>query len=168
MHFVHDVLARLADRVCASVCVPEILGSGCCLAQDENTYPAGADRFCRFSVHDRNGLLSNARSGRLCLSCGVDGKCAARRDLCRTRFRSRISSPRPVRSLGLAAGAAWIASRGGYQTSGPLEKRALRYVIGLIGIMILWDGLGEVFPRGEDVDSLDSCVTSVIPWWVSG
>jgi membrane-associated phospholipid phosphatase len=51
--------------------------------------------------------------------------------------------------FGLAAGAAWIASQGGYEVSGPLEKRALRYVIGLIGIMILWYGLGEVFPRGE-------------------
>jgi uncharacterized membrane protein YhaH (DUF805 family) len=53
--------------------------------------------------------------------------------------------------FGLAAGAAWIASRGGYETSGSVEKRALRYVIGLIGIMILWYGLGEVFPRGETV-----------------
>jgi membrane-associated phospholipid phosphatase len=51
--------------------------------------------------------------------------------------------------FGLAAGAAWIAARGGYQTSGPVEKRALRYVVGLIGIMILWFGLGAVFPRGE-------------------
>ena len=51
--------------------------------------------------------------------------------------------------FGLAAGAAWIASRGGYQASGPLEKRAFRYVIGLVGIMILWFGLGEIFPRGE-------------------
>lgn len=51
--------------------------------------------------------------------------------------------------FGLAAGAAWIASRGGYQASGPVEKRALRYVIGLVGIIILWYGLGEVFPRGE-------------------
>ena len=51
--------------------------------------------------------------------------------------------------FGLAAGAAWIVSRGGYQASGPVEKRALRYVIGLIGIMILWIGLGEIFPRGE-------------------
>ena len=53
--------------------------------------------------------------------------------------------------FGLAAGAAWIASRGGYQTSGPLEKRALRYVIGLVGIMVFWYGLGEVFPRGESL-----------------
>jgi membrane-associated phospholipid phosphatase len=51
--------------------------------------------------------------------------------------------------FGLAAGAAWIASRGGYQAAGPLEKRAFRYAIGLIGIMVLWVGLGELFPRGE-------------------
>lgn len=51
--------------------------------------------------------------------------------------------------FGLAVGAAWIASRGGYQAAGPLEKRAIRYAIGLIGIMILWNGLGEIFPRGE-------------------
>jgi membrane-associated phospholipid phosphatase len=51
--------------------------------------------------------------------------------------------------FGLAAGAAWMASRGGYQASGPVEKRALRYVIGLMGIMVLWFGLGQLFPRGE-------------------
>ena len=51
--------------------------------------------------------------------------------------------------FGLAAGVAWITSRGGYETLGPLEKRALRYVIGLLGIVILWYGLGEVFSRGE-------------------
>lgn len=55
--------------------------------------------------------------------------------------------------FGLAAGAAWIASRGGYQASGPVEKRALRYVIGLIGILILWFGLGQVFPREESLIS---------------
>lgn len=51
--------------------------------------------------------------------------------------------------FGLAAGAAWIASRGGYSAEGPVEKRALRYAIGLVGIMVLWYGLGEIFPRGE-------------------
>jgi membrane-associated phospholipid phosphatase len=51
--------------------------------------------------------------------------------------------------FGLAAGVAWIAFRGGYQASGPVEKRALRYVVGLIGILILWYGLGKVFPPGE-------------------
>ncbi|MGE5774876.1 MAG: phosphatase PAP2 family protein [Chloroflexota bacterium] len=51
--------------------------------------------------------------------------------------------------FGFAVGAAWIASRGGYQVDGPLAKRALRYVIGLIGVMILWEGLGAVLPRGD-------------------
>lgn len=51
--------------------------------------------------------------------------------------------------FGLAVGAAWMASRGGFQTAGPLEKRALRYVIGLLGIIILWFGLGQVFPDGD-------------------
>jgi membrane-associated phospholipid phosphatase len=51
--------------------------------------------------------------------------------------------------LGLAVGVAWIASRGGFQTTGSLDQRVLRYVIGLIGIMILWFGLGQIFPRGE-------------------
>jgi len=51
--------------------------------------------------------------------------------------------------FGMAAGAAWIASRGGYQAEGPLAKRALRYVIGLVGVLILWEGLGAVLPDGE-------------------
>jgi membrane-associated phospholipid phosphatase len=51
--------------------------------------------------------------------------------------------------FGLAVGVAWLTSRGGYQATGPVDKRALRYVIGLIGVMILWEGLGAVLPRGE-------------------
>lgn len=72
--------------------------------------------------------------------------------------------------FGLAAGAAWIASRGGYQTDGPLEKRALRYVIGLLGIMILWFGLGEVFPRGETAIPLllRYIRYSLVGVWVTG
>ncbi len=52
--------------------------------------------------------------------------------------------------FGLAAGLAWTVSRGGYETSGSVEQRALRYVIGLIGVMIFWEGLGAVFPRGDE------------------
>ena len=52
--------------------------------------------------------------------------------------------------FGMAAGAAWITRRGGYQADGPGEKRALRFFVGLIGVLILWRGLGLVFPRGED------------------
>lgn len=52
--------------------------------------------------------------------------------------------------FGIAVGAAWIASRGGYQADGPGGKRALRFFVGLIGVLILWRGLGLVFPQGED------------------
>ena len=38
-------------------------------------------------------------------------------------------------------------SLGGYQ-AGPVWMRALRYVIGLIGVLILM-GLGEISPRGD-------------------
>jgi len=51
--------------------------------------------------------------------------------------------------FGLAAGLAWIQQYGGYQASGPFWKRALRYLIGLIGVLIFWMGLGAVFPRGD-------------------
>lgn len=53
--------------------------------------------------------------------------------------------------FGLAAGLAWTASRGGYQAEGPWMKRVLRYVIGLAGILILWRGLGAIFPRDQDL-----------------
>lgn len=53
--------------------------------------------------------------------------------------------------FGMAAGLALVNSRGGYQADGPLLSRILRYVIGLIGILILWRGLGAIFPRDENL-----------------
>lgn len=52
--------------------------------------------------------------------------------------------------FGIALGLAWITSKGGYQASGSVAQRALRFVIGLIGVLILWRGLGMIFPAGED------------------
>jgi hypothetical protein len=51
--------------------------------------------------------------------------------------------------LGLAAGALWLRQRGGYDAQGSLLHRLLRYPIGLLGILLIWYGLGAVFPRGE-------------------
>jgi membrane-associated phospholipid phosphatase len=70
--------------------------------------------------------------------------------------------------FGLSSGAAWIAARGGYQASGSIEKRALRYVIGLIGILILWFGLGQVFPHDETLISyiLRYLRYSLVGFWV--
>lgn len=51
--------------------------------------------------------------------------------------------------FGLALGLAWMTRRGGFQASGSVTQRALRYLVGVIGILIFWYGLGQVFPRGE-------------------
>jgi membrane-associated phospholipid phosphatase len=71
--------------------------------------------------------------------------------------------------FGLATGAAWITSRGGYQADGPLAKRAWRFVIGLIGILILWRGLGLIFPDQADAVSyaLRYLRYSLVGFWVS-
>ena len=53
--------------------------------------------------------------------------------------------------FGLAFGAAWIMSKGGYQAQGPAGKRVLRFFVGLVGVLILWRGLGAVLPRGEEL-----------------
>jgi membrane-associated phospholipid phosphatase len=72
--------------------------------------------------------------------------------------------------FGLAVGAAWILSIGGYQASGPLQNRAIRYVIGLIGVLIFWMGLGAIFPSGDGffLYTLRFIRYSLVGWWVAG
>jgi membrane-associated phospholipid phosphatase len=72
--------------------------------------------------------------------------------------------------FGLAIGAAWIMSTGGYQASGPIGKRAIRYVIGLIGVIILYVGLGAIFPRGDGFIFylLRYIRYALLGWWVAG
>jgi membrane-associated phospholipid phosphatase len=56
--------------------------------------------------------------------------------------------------FGLGAGAAWIRSRGGFQASGPLGKRALRYLVGFLGVAVFYFGLKLVLPGGDAVVGL--------------
>jgi hypothetical protein len=72
--------------------------------------------------------------------------------------------------FGLAAGVAWLATRGGYQASGPVEKRALRFVVGLIGVMILWRGLALFLPDNADLISyiFRYLRYTLVGFWVSG
>jgi membrane-associated phospholipid phosphatase len=51
--------------------------------------------------------------------------------------------------FGLAAGACWLRILGGFDVSGSAVQRLGRYTLGVLGVFILWFGLGEVFPRGE-------------------
>lgn len=53
--------------------------------------------------------------------------------------------------FGFVLGLVWIRSMGGYQASGPALKRVLRFFVGLIGVLILWRGLGMVLPDGENL-----------------
>ena len=53
--------------------------------------------------------------------------------------------------LGMGIGVSIIHRRGGLPRAGSLKNQLLRYVIGLAGLMILWYGLGAVFPRGEEL-----------------
>lgn len=72
--------------------------------------------------------------------------------------------------FGLAAGAAWIRLRGGYQAQGPVWKRALRYILGFIGILILWQGLGSILPDTGDAvsHSLRYLRYALVGAWISG
>ena len=49
--------------------------------------------------------------------------------------------------FGLVAGAILIFQRGGFDARGTWWKRALRFALGMIGVMILWLGLRMLFPR---------------------
>jgi membrane-associated phospholipid phosphatase len=54
--------------------------------------------------------------------------------------------------LGITAGAAWLFRKaGGFAPDKSVVKRALSYLVGALGVVILWYGLGKVFPRQEDL-----------------
>jgi len=51
--------------------------------------------------------------------------------------------------FGLGAGLAWLNMRGGYNTDGSGWLRFLRYIVGVIGVMVIRYGLKAIFPEGE-------------------
>lgn len=51
--------------------------------------------------------------------------------------------------FGLAGGAIWLKTRGEFLPQGSWWKRILRIPVGLVGVLLLWFGLGAVFPRGD-------------------
>jgi membrane-associated phospholipid phosphatase len=72
--------------------------------------------------------------------------------------------------FGMTAGAAWLfAFRGGLNPSGPISKRILRYVVGIVGVVALYMGLGAIFPREADLISysLRFARYALIGLWVS-
>lgn len=51
--------------------------------------------------------------------------------------------------FGLAAGAIFMQEKGGYSAGGDLWKRVVRYILGLIGLVIIYFGLSSIFPHDE-------------------
>jgi membrane-associated phospholipid phosphatase len=67
--------------------------------------------------------------------------------------------------FGLAAGAILLFHQGGFDARGKWWKRAVRFVIGVIGVAIFWMGLRMVFPRDA---SLVSQVLRYLRYAVTG
>jgi membrane-associated phospholipid phosphatase len=72
--------------------------------------------------------------------------------------------------FGLAAGAIWLWRQGGFNAGGPIVRRILRYLIGVIGIIILWLGLRSVFPGGDSMlaYTLRYLRYGMIGFWLTG
>jgi len=52
--------------------------------------------------------------------------------------------------FGLIGGAVLMKSRGDFEIKASVAKLAARYVIGLLGVLVIWLGLDMVFPDGYD------------------
>lgn len=72
--------------------------------------------------------------------------------------------------FGLASGWMWISKLGGFSTNDPLIKLFLRLLVGLIGALILYLGLGSLFPDTETVISyvIQYIRYALIGFWISG
>ncbi len=72
--------------------------------------------------------------------------------------------------FGFGIGAAWMRTRGGFDASGSLQKRASRFVLGIAGVLVLAFGLGAVFPDGEYLAAyfLRFLRYSLVTAWISG
>jgi membrane-associated phospholipid phosphatase len=72
--------------------------------------------------------------------------------------------------FGLAVGAFWMEAQGGFNDAGKVWQRLVRFLIGLVGILILWIGLDEILPGDHDLlgYSLQILRYALIGLWISG
>jgi membrane-associated phospholipid phosphatase len=71
--------------------------------------------------------------------------------------------------FGLVAGVILLFHQGGYDAQGKWWKRAVRFVVGVIGVAILWLGLRLIFPRDASLVSqvLRYARYSLTGFWVA-
>ena len=72
--------------------------------------------------------------------------------------------------FGLAVGAILLPLWGGFNAGGALTKRALRFLVGLVGVLVIWRGLDLILPGGEDLlgFSLRYLRYALAGLWISG
>ncbi len=73
--------------------------------------------------------------------------------------------------FGVVLGSIWIQETGGFNANqGTWWKRALRFLIGLIGVLLFWKVLGDIFPRNDDFISyvLRYFRYTLVGLWISG
>jgi membrane-associated phospholipid phosphatase len=72
--------------------------------------------------------------------------------------------------FGLTAGWIWISHRGGFSTIGEWWKLVLRYLVGLVGVLVLYLGLGSLFPDTETLlaFALRYIRYALIGFWMAG
>jgi hypothetical protein len=76
-------------------------------------------------------------------------------------FPEATISPAPISNaftlaglwFGMLTGASLVYKTGGHQPPRSLGRKILAYLIGLMGVLILWYGLRIIFPHGEDIVS---------------
>jgi hypothetical protein len=83
-------------------------------------------------------------------------------------FHNVLSAPAAM--FGLAAGWIWITSLGGFSVQGVWWKLILRYFAGLVGVLILYMGLGSIFPETETISAyiLRYIRYALIGFWMAG
>ena len=55
--------------------------------------------------------------------------------------------------FGVSAGYSVMNQLGGFNTKGKITHQVVKYIIGIIGVLMLWMGLGFIFPEGETIIS---------------
>lgn len=56
--------------------------------------------------------------------------------------------------FGLGAGLVLLRVAGGWDSAGSIGQRVARFPVGLVGVLVVWMGLGAVFPSGESLGAL--------------
>jgi membrane-associated phospholipid phosphatase len=71
--------------------------------------------------------------------------------------------------FGLGVGWAMALRRARFDAGGPLAKRFVRFIIGMVGVLLFWQGLKAVFPKEPETVGLAFRFVryTIMTWWVT-